>query len=765
MVFILEGIFKGFVQWVYSLCLEMVQYIANSLLEVFQMDLSYFRQVAPVTDDILSIVIAVGWALLLGNLVFQAMKSMVIGLGFEGEDPKLLFTRTFVFAFLLLVSQQICEIGLGISSQVIALLQVPTSVTITIPDENNFTIGASWLLIIIVGIVVMWQFVKLCFEVAERYVVTAILVLMAPLAFGMGGSKNTEDIFKGWCRMFGSMCVMMIMNVIFLKLLISALGYVPSGVSVLPWMLLIVGIARVARKIDGIIARMGLNPALTGDGLGHGLPGMVAYAVVKGIGSSIAKAAGNSVGNKSRKGGSSGGSSSEPRTNPRTPPPPPPSGGSPGGAGASPGAASAGQQAGTQTDPRSSSSQGGVYASQQTVPGASPKMDEAPPDGGHAAGVEQPAAEHKGGKTPTVHTHGARRSSVPPEARGTRTSRPYTAAFIRTGSVHDSSSKGTPGRTTGPQDGTLRPPVAPSHGQADGKRPDRAGVTRRSTVTPGTAAVAGPERTTHTSSTRETMRDRPPLQQDRTPKIPTPPGVAGGEKSEPRPPVAPAGTASHGADTVSRVGGSASATTEKSAARPPVGSQRPHEGGASTPGTAGTRPPVGGHQSHGGEVSSSGMAGTGTPAGSSAASGAASPFAGMAGRHTASPKPHTSPGGESILPDMAGSPRPTAGSSRISHAAPPPGTAGTASAADHEAHSVTSSSSPSGTAGTRRPGGTGRAPAKVQTPSAATAGTAPQGAVTPPGVNHGTRRMKGAMPPTPGGTGKSPKTRKKRSEP
>ena len=84
----------------------MVQYIANSLLEVFQMDLSYFRQVAPVTDDILSIVIAVGWALLLGNLVFQAMKSMVIGLGFEGEDPKLLFTRTFVFAFLLLVASR-----------------------------------------------------------------------------------------------------------------------------------------------------------------------------------------------------------------------------------------------------------------------------------------------------------------------------------------------------------------------------------------------------------------------------------------------------------------------------------------------------------------------------------------------------------------------------------------------------------------------------------------------------------------------------------
>lgn len=763
---ILEGIFKGFVQWIYSLCLEIVQYIANSLLDVFQMDLNYFRQVAPVTDDILSIVIAVGWALLLGNLVFQAMKSMATGLGFEAEDPKLLFTRTFVFAFLLLSSQQICEIGLGISSQVISLLQVPTSVTITIPDENTFTIGASWLLIIIIGIIVMWQFVKLCFEVAERYVVTALLVFLAPLAFGMGGSKNTADIFKGWCRMFGSMCVMMVMNVIFLKLLISAMGFVPSGVAVLPWMLLIVGIARVARKIDGIIARMGLNPALTGDGLGRGLPGMVAYAVVKGIGSSIAKAAGNSVGSKSRQGGSSGGSSSGPRTSPHTPPPPPPpSGGSPGGAGTSPGATGPGQQAGTQTDPRSSSTQSGVFASKQTAQGASPKADEAPPEGGHVVGVEQPAAEHRGRNAPTVHTHGARRTSVPPEARGTRAAGAYTAASLRAGGVNGESPKGTPGRTAGPQDGTHRPPVIPPHDPGDGKRPDRAGGVRRSAVTPpGVAAVTESEHATRTS-TRETMRERPPLQQDRTPKIPTPPGVGGGEKPEPRPPFAPAGTVSPGADGVSRIDGVVSATTEKTVTRPPVGSRRPPEGGASSPGTAGIRPPVGDSQSHGGGTSFAGMAGTGAPVGSSAVSGAASPLAGMAGRHTGSPKSHASPGSEGVLPDMAGSPRPAAGSSRISRAAPPPGTAGTVSATGYEAHFVTSGASPSGTAGTRRPGGTVRAPSKTQMPPAATAGTTPQGVSPSPEANRGTRRMKGGTPPTLGGTGKPPKNRKRRSEP
>lgn len=190
MTAILEGIFKGLVQWVFGLVLEIVQYISNSLLDVFGMDMAYFESVAPVTRDIVSIMMAVGWALLLGNLVFQATKSMASGLGFEGEDPKLLFTRTFVFSFLLMVSRQVCDIGLGMTAVVIDMLQVPSSVTLTMPEETAFSIGASWLLIIIVGFVIMWQVVKLFFEIGERYVVTALLTILSPLAFGMGAART-----------------------------------------------------------------------------------------------------------------------------------------------------------------------------------------------------------------------------------------------------------------------------------------------------------------------------------------------------------------------------------------------------------------------------------------------------------------------------------------------------------------------------------------------------------------------------------------------
>jgi len=73
-----------------------------------------------VAEDITQVFLAVGWALLLGNLVFQAVRSMASGLGFEGEDPKLLFARTFVFSFLLLAGPQICEIRLNLIPSIMA---------------------------------------------------------------------------------------------------------------------------------------------------------------------------------------------------------------------------------------------------------------------------------------------------------------------------------------------------------------------------------------------------------------------------------------------------------------------------------------------------------------------------------------------------------------------------------------------------------------------------------------------------------------------
>lgn len=312
----LELLFQGFIEWIYGLILECWEYFASVLFDLMSLDFAYLREHIPIIDTIRQIMLGVGWALLIGNLVFQATRGMAAGLGFDAEDPKLLFTRTFAFSFLLVASPQICELGLNMTSTVIELLQMPDAVDITFADEASFGgLTGSWLLVVICGIIVMFQTFKLIMEMAERYFILAVLTITSPLAFGMGGSRNTSDIFTGWCRMFGSMCLLMATNVMFVKMLLSVLSYYPSGLDVLPWMVLVVTIVKVAKKADSILARIGLNPAMTGDPLGRSFPGAMTMMVVRSMVSNAAHTIGRN-GNQPRSG--SGNSKPNAPTGPRT---------------------------------------------------------------------------------------------------------------------------------------------------------------------------------------------------------------------------------------------------------------------------------------------------------------------------------------------------------------------------------------------------------------------------------------------------------------
>ena len=271
----------------------MVEYLLDQLMELFNVDLSYFAERVPVINEIANIFVAVGWALLIGNLAYQAMRSMVSGVGIEAEEPARLFLRTAMFSFLLMVSRQICDIGFGLSATVMEMLQVPDAITFEPFGEETFDTlpNAGWLIVIIVNVVIQWQLIRLFFEVAERYVILCVLTYCAPLAFAMGGSKSTSDIFRGWLRMFASMCVLMVFNLVFVKLVLSALSTDPNGAAIIPWAMLVVGIVRMAKKMDGIILRIGMNPALTGDPLGTHFPGALTAMTLRSIASIVTRTA------------------------------------------------------------------------------------------------------------------------------------------------------------------------------------------------------------------------------------------------------------------------------------------------------------------------------------------------------------------------------------------------------------------------------------------------------------------------------------------
>ena len=286
---ILEKLVKALFEWLASLWYEMVEFLLDQLMELFNVDLSYFAERVPVIGDIANIFVAVGWALLIGNLAYQAMRSMVSGVGIEAEEPARLFLRTAMFSFLLLVSRQVCDIGFSLSATVMEMLQVPDAITFEPFGEETFDTlpNAGWLIVIIVNVVIQWQLIRLFFEVAERYVILCVLTYCAPLAFAMGGSKSTSDIFRGWLRMFASMCVLMVFNLMFVKLVLSALSTDPNGAAIIPWAMLVVGIVRMAKKMDGIILRIGMNPALTGDPLGTHFPGALTAMTLRSIASIV----------------------------------------------------------------------------------------------------------------------------------------------------------------------------------------------------------------------------------------------------------------------------------------------------------------------------------------------------------------------------------------------------------------------------------------------------------------------------------------------
>lgn len=285
-------ILKDLVLWLFGLFLDLMNYCADALLGLMNTDLSYFESNVPIIVKLYGVFVAIGWGFLIGNCAFQCLKAMFAGLGFETESPAILLVRTFLFGFLLIMSKQVCEIGLSIGKTLMELIGLPEKASITFPDDSMFPdLTSSWLLIVIIGVLIGAQLIKLFFEIGERYVVVAILTLFSPIAFAMGGSRSTKDICSGFVRTYASMILLLVSNVLFLKLIYSALSSMPDGIMILPWTVLIVGIARVARKADNLLSKIGLNPSFTGDPLGNGMGKAAAFMAARSILSSAAHSA------------------------------------------------------------------------------------------------------------------------------------------------------------------------------------------------------------------------------------------------------------------------------------------------------------------------------------------------------------------------------------------------------------------------------------------------------------------------------------------
>ena len=84
--------------------------------------------------------------------------------------------------------------------------------------------GSVAIIALILLLIIAWNYIKLLFEAAERYVLLGVLVFTAPVAFATGSAQSTSNIFKSWCRMLAGQMFLLIMNAWCLRIFTSMVG-------------------------------------------------------------------------------------------------------------------------------------------------------------------------------------------------------------------------------------------------------------------------------------------------------------------------------------------------------------------------------------------------------------------------------------------------------------------------------------------------------------------------------------------------------------
>lgn len=298
----LDWIFEGIVTWVSSIVSQMMDAVSGLFLNALGTDMTAMEEYFPFVTKAYDIMQYTAWAILFLITVWQLFR-VFGGPITDAENPWTLIARSSLFALLIAYAKPIFLITLDIARAPYTALM---DVTMTAEDftfagiEQALTSGlvtivsiatvVGLLLLIILMIALGWNYFKLLLETVERYIVVGVLCYTSPLAFSMGASKATMQVFKSWCRMVGSQLLLLVMNVWFLRGFSSSVGqYIGNGGalstgqgSVFLWLFCAIAFLKTAQRFDSYLASIGLNVAQTGSSMGMEM--LMAARVISGIG-------------------------------------------------------------------------------------------------------------------------------------------------------------------------------------------------------------------------------------------------------------------------------------------------------------------------------------------------------------------------------------------------------------------------------------------------------------------------------------------------
>lgn len=298
----LDWIFEGIVGWVSSVVTQLMDAVSGLFLSALGTDMLAMEEYFPFVGKAFTVMQYTAWTLLFIITVWQLFRSFAGPIA-EAENPWTLLIRSSLFGILIGFAKPIFLYVLKIArAPYTALMDLPLyGEDFTFAGVENVlksglgnvvsTVSVVGVLLITILLVLLgWNYFRLLLEVVERYVVVGVLCYTSPLAYSMGASKSTLQVFKSWCRMIGSQLLLLVMNVWFLRGFNSSVGYyVGNGGalsngqgSIFLWLFCALAFLKTAQKFDSYLGSIGLNVAQTGSGMGMEL--LMAARVITGMG-------------------------------------------------------------------------------------------------------------------------------------------------------------------------------------------------------------------------------------------------------------------------------------------------------------------------------------------------------------------------------------------------------------------------------------------------------------------------------------------------
>ena len=226
------GILDGIVEWIAAQVMNVLDLITTSVLGTLGCNMDTFLRYFPAAQTMYDIFVATAIGLVLLNMIWQLFKNFGLIAGVEAEDPIKLVIRSVIFIVLIYYCDDITDMVLDIGGTTYSWILGSELPPLDFADFNSVILtvlgvvanGSVAIIALILVLILAWNYIKLLFEAAERYILLGVIIFTAPIAFATGASQSTSNIFKSWCRMLAGQVFLLIMNAWCLRLFTSMVG-------------------------------------------------------------------------------------------------------------------------------------------------------------------------------------------------------------------------------------------------------------------------------------------------------------------------------------------------------------------------------------------------------------------------------------------------------------------------------------------------------------------------------------------------------------